>query len=725
MKWFQVALLTGILVSWGPSPARTADDDKPQSQDKPEATDGPKEAEQRGGTTGKGDRDKPESLEDVGAESASHAEVDPLDVEFGTLTALKMHTDGNLLACDAKSKQIKVICPEGNLVATIQLEFAPEAIDVAADGAIYCGGEGRLAKLKPSGEVIQTGKVPEKAESSEEQPKRAKSRKRRISGIALCGETLMVAVGAGGGRGSRSQLFRLDLQFQKAKLITEDLRACCQRCDLVAKDGVFYLAENTAHRIVRYDVEGNVLGKWGQQSRTELQGFGSCCNPMNLCFGPKGMLYTAESGMARVKRYTPEGKFLALVGYVGTDRFRQASGLASSCSNIGIAVAADGNRVFVIDIKKNMIRVLEKKTPPARCKPEKEEPEKEEPEKEEPEKEKPEKEKPEKEKPEKEKPEKEKPEKEKPEKEKMVDVGAESASHAELDPLKVEFKRLSAMQLNHDGNLLACDVEAKQIKVIGPEGNQIDTIELAFGPEAIDVAADGTIYCGGHGQLAKLDPAGKVLHSVKAPEKAEAPVSETSRRRAKSSDVTLRLRVSGIAVTEKDVFVAFGSGWSRVSTSKLFRFDRELENPQLLAEGIRGCCQRCDLVTDGESVYLAENSVHRIVRYDRDGKVLGKWGKKSRDELEGFGACCNPMNLGFDAGGVLYTAESGLARLKRYSTDGKFLGLVGYLGTDRFRSAGPHAAACSNMAFTVSPDGKRLYVMDYKNNLIRVLQEKD
>ena len=648
MKWLKVALLACILTAWGPMSDQTVGDDKP---------------------------DKPEPLEDVGAESASHEEVDPLAIEFGTLTALRIHTDGNLLACDAKSKQIKVIGPDGKLVSTIQLEFAPRAIDVTADGTIYCGGEGRLAKLKPSGEVILMGEVPEKAESSEEEQKRAKRRKPRVSGIAISGETLLVAVGTGGGRGSRSKLFSLDLEFQNPKPITEDLRACCQRCDLVATDGVFYVAENTAHRIVRYDADGKVLGKWGQQSRTELQGFGSCCNPMNLCFGPKGMLYTAESGMARVKIYTPEGKFLGLVGYVGTDRFRNASGLAVSCSNSGSAVAADGRGVFVIDAKKSVNRVLQKKKPPK--------------------------------------------------KEKIVDIGAESASHAELEPLKVEFKRLSAMQLNHVGNLLACDAETKQIKVIGPEGKQIDTIELAFGPEAIDVADDGTIYCGGHGQLAKLDPAGKLLQSAEAPEKAETPASETSRKRAKICDIKLRLRVSGIAVTKQDVFVAFGSGWSTVSTSKLFRFDRELKNPQLLAEGIRGCCQRCDLTTDGESVYVAENSAHRVVRYDRDGKLLGKWGKKSRDELEGFAACCNPMNISLDADGTLYTAEAGPARLKRYSTDGKFLGLVGYVGTDRFRHGGSHAASCSNMALTVSPDGKRLYVMDYKNNLIRVLQEKD
>jgi sugar lactone lactonase YvrE len=82
------------------------------------------------------------------------------------------------------------------------------------------------------------------------------------------------------------------------------------------------------------------------------------------------------------------------------------------------------------------------------------------------------------------------------------------------------------------------------------------------------------------------------------------------------------------------------------------------------------------------------------------------------------------MNLCFDAAGVLYTAESGLGRVKRYSTDGEYLGLVGYVGVDRFTRSGGVASSCSNIAIDVTPDGKTVYVMDFKNNKIRVLRQK-
>jgi hypothetical protein len=299
-----------------------------------------------------------------------------------------------------------------------------------------------------------------------------------------------------------------------------------------------------------------------------------------------------------------------------------------------------------------------------------------------------------------------------------ADAGALTASHLEIEPLGVEFKRLSALRVHIDGNLLAGDAEAEEIKVISPAGKLIATMKPGFGPQAIDVAADGAIYCGGRNQLAKLDRTGAVLKSAPIPAEMAPPVSARRKRSREPS-------ISGLAVSDRDVFVAFGSGWSMGSKSKLFRVDRDLENPQVLAEGLRACCQRCDIVTRDGEVHVAENSAHRVVIYDRDGNVLRKWGARSRTGLEGFGSCCNPMNLSFDSRGALYTAESGMGRVKRYSTAGEFLGLVGYVGVARFQRSGRQASSCSNIAIAVARAGDRVYVMDYQNQLIRVLQRLD
>ncbi len=303
-----------------------------------------------------------EAMEDVGAASASHEEVDPLAIEFEWLSALRMHTNGNLLACDRDANVIRVIDPAGKLAASIELDFGPEAIDVADDETIYCGGGGRLAKINAAGKVLLTAEIPDPPRPPEQQPRRYAWEPHRVSGIAAGSKALFVAFGEGGHRSSKSKLLRFDLDLKNPKQIADGLRGCCQRCDVATRDDVFYVAENTAHRVVRFDSDGEVLGNWGQQSRTELGSFGSCCNPMNLCFGPDGVLYTSESGMARVKRYTADGKFLGLVGYVGTERFSQASGLAASCSNIAIAVADGGDRIYVMDYTSGRIRVLQKKS---------------------------------------------------------------------------------------------------------------------------------------------------------------------------------------------------------------------------------------------------------------------------------------------------------------------------------------------------------------------------
>ncbi len=303
-------------------------------------------------------------------------------------------------------------------------------------------------------------------------------------------------------------------------------------------------------------------------------------------------------------------------------------------------------------------------------------------------------------------------------KEPVVDVAAETASHREVDLLPVEFGSLTALCCDRAGRLLACDGENKQIKVIDAQGRLVWVIELPFKPEALDVADDGSLYCGGEGTLAVLGADGSLQLTRPLPEDAATPLSQ--RRRASKRP----LRVSGIAVGPRDVFVAFGSGWSLGSKSKLFRFDRRLGSATLLAEGLRACCQRCDIVTRDGLVYVAENSTHRVLVFDREGNLLDKWGKQSRNDIAGFGSCCNPMNLAFGPGGVLYTAESGLGRVKRYSTSGEYLGLVGYVGVERFTRAGRTAASCSNIAIAITPCGHRVYVMDKKENKVRVLEQK-
>lgn len=293
--------------------------------------------------------------------AATYREIAPFDVSFETFTALRLRADGHLLAADGPGKHIKIISPQGKVVGRIELPLRPEAFNLAADGSLYCGGEGQLTRLSPEGEVLKTVSTPADVETKGIDRRRARGKPVRISGIAVSDRDVFVAFGSGWSTGSKSKLYRFGLDWESPKLLDEGLRGCCQRCDITVRDGKLYLAENSAHRVVIYDREGNKLSKWGTRSRTNVEGFGACCNPMNLCFDREGNLFTSESGLGRIKVYSADGAFQELVGHVDTERFERGSALAASCSNIALAVAHDKKRVYVMDFKKSLIRVLEKK----------------------------------------------------------------------------------------------------------------------------------------------------------------------------------------------------------------------------------------------------------------------------------------------------------------------------------------------------------------------------
>jgi len=132
---------------------------------------------------------------------------------------------------------------------------------------------------------------------------------------------------------------------------------------------------------------------------------------------------------------------------------------------------------------------------------------------------------------------------------------------------------------------------------------------------------------------------------------------------------------TGLAATEDDVFVSCpmltGYGYG------IWRLDHNLENPKVIMDGVGGCCGQLDIQTDGENLLIAENTKFQVGFYDRDGKQLNGWGKRSRNDDEGFGSCCNPMNVRCCANGEVLTAESSIGHIKRFSQAGEFLGFVG------------------------------------------------
>lgn len=248
------------------------------------------------------------------------------------------------------------------------------------------------------------------------------------------------------------------------------------------------------------------------------------------------------------------------------------------------------------------------------------------------------------------------------------------------------------------------------VKVVTPEGHTIATWPMTDGlaTKMIHGAGDGGVYIGGNGKLARLD-------------------SKGTRTRIVDTDALTgsKAHTSGITANGKHVFVAFGSGNSLRATEDIYRFDLDLTNPRKIIEQQFGCCAHLDLdATAGDVLLVAENSRHRINRFDFDGKLLDRWGRRDRQNIAGFAACCNPVNVDFGPGGVLYTAESGVGRIKKYSPKGDYLGLVGYVDTTKYDGGSQLAAQSCYIPIEVDKDGKRIFVMDVRANIIRVLAPK-
>lgn len=177
--------------------------------------------------------------------------------------------------------------------------------------------------------------------------------------------------------------------------------------------------------------------------------------------------------------------------------------------------------------------------------------------------------------------------------------------------------------------------------------------------------------------------------------------------------MTGRMRVvNGMAVSEKDVFVACGDvGYGYA----VWRFTKELKDPKQVLSEIGGCCGQMDIQCHGPDVLVAENTKHQFARYDRDGKKMGAFGKRGDDaDPKCFGGCCNPMNLRALAAGDVYTGESE-GVIKRFGPSGEFIETAGVVKL---------TGGCKNVAVAVSADAKHIYFCDLPGSKFHILEKK-
>ena len=191
---------------------------------------------------------------------------------------------------------------------------------------------------------------PATAEDEAQQLQQLVANQMKMVSISASKTDVFVACSSASGYGF--DVWRTTHDFADGHKIGESLRGCCGQMDVQANDNGVYVAENTRHRVRCFSRDGAQLLEFGSRSSGGAAGFEGCCNPMNVAFGPQQTVYTAEAGSGRVMRFSPEGTFLGVVGAVD---------LVPGCKKVSIAVSPTGDRVYMLDITRGHIVVMEPK----------------------------------------------------------------------------------------------------------------------------------------------------------------------------------------------------------------------------------------------------------------------------------------------------------------------------------------------------------------------------
>jgi hypothetical protein len=136
--------------------------------------------------------------------------------------------------------------------------------------------------------------------------------------------------------------------------------------------------------------------------------------------------------------------------------------------------------------------------------------------------------------------------------------------------------------------------------------------------------------------------------------------------------------LTAIAVTDQFIFLADAGNREILRCDRagkvLSRFGKigaDAENPGFVIPS-----PYFDLTIGRDGLLNVTNcGRHRIETYTLDGQYRCAWGKASF-AIDGFCGCCNPVFLKILPDGRYLTSEKGITRVKLYEPDGKFRGVV-------------------------------------------------
>ena len=270
--------------------------------------------------------------------------------------------------------------------------------------------------------------------------------------------------------------------------------------------------------------------------------------------------------------------------------------------------------------------------------------------------------------------------------------------------IKTGFDNARDMVLGNDDRIYVAGDRA--VGVFADDGSLVQKHELANEPYCLAVADEGTLYIGMRDHVEVYNSEGTRLASWQA--------------------IEGRAILTSMALAKNDIFIA--DAGNRV----VWHYGRDgnlvgqigKKDPSRNISGFVVPSPYFDLAMAPDGLLRVVNpGRHRIEAYTTTGDLEFSWGSFGSD-VAGFCGCCNPVSFALLDDEGFVTAEKGLTRVKVYSAEGEFAGVVAgpesFVEHDRIReSRGDGGESASG--FDVAVDGQgRILVLDPATGEIRL-----
>jgi hypothetical protein len=265
----------------------------------------------------------------------AYREITPLRPVFNQVTSIAAGKDGRIYI--AGNKALEIMDSAGRFLSCFKIPGRASCLAVMSDGQLVIGMEDHIELRSPAGMLITAWK-PVDTNSI-------------ITSVATRQNTIFAA------DAGNKVVYQYDLDGKlQARIGEKDpfrnipgFIIPSPYFDVAINPaGELWVANTGRYKLEKYGGDGSLLTSWGEASAT-LEGFAGCCNPSHFTFLPDGSFVTSEKGIERVKVYSPDGKFIALVA--GPEAFDEGT------RGLDLATGTNG-RILVIDPFRNQVRVF-------------------------------------------------------------------------------------------------------------------------------------------------------------------------------------------------------------------------------------------------------------------------------------------------------------------------------------------------------------------------------